>query len=95
MGWLLVLGLKECLVDCATLCVKSEVMLLYMYLGKAVFLTFVSGKNHSYNTSKFLFVFIIVQSFLPILTTFLTFSAKQLLHTVTVSCNEESHYNLS
>ena len=29
MGWLLVLGLKECLVECATLCVKSEVMLVY------------------------------------------------------------------
>ena len=28
MGWLLVLGLKECLVECATLCVKSEVMLM-------------------------------------------------------------------
>ena len=27
MGWLLVLGQKECLVECATLCVKSEVML--------------------------------------------------------------------
>ena len=26
-GWLLVLGLKECLVECATLCVKSEVIL--------------------------------------------------------------------
>ena len=26
-GWLLVLGLKKCLVECATLCVKSEVML--------------------------------------------------------------------
>ena len=27
-GWLLVLGLKACLVECATLCVKSEVMLI-------------------------------------------------------------------
>ena len=27
MGWLLVLGLKACLVECATLCVKSEVIL--------------------------------------------------------------------
>ena len=26
--WLLVLGLKECLVECGTLCVKSEVILL-------------------------------------------------------------------
>ena len=30
LGWLLVLGLKECLVECATLCVKGEVMLLSM-----------------------------------------------------------------
>ena len=28
MGWLLVLGLKESSVECATLCVKSEVMLM-------------------------------------------------------------------
>ena len=28
MGWLLVLGLKEGLVECATLCVKSEVILM-------------------------------------------------------------------
>ena len=27
MGWLLVLGLKECLVECATVCVKSAVIL--------------------------------------------------------------------
>ena len=31
MGWLLVLGLKECLVECATLCIESEVMLIDMY----------------------------------------------------------------
>ena len=30
-GWLLVLSLKEGLVECATVCVKSEVILLYMY----------------------------------------------------------------
>ena len=30
-GRLLVLGLKECLVECETLCVKSEVMLNYFY----------------------------------------------------------------
>ena len=29
--WLLVLGLKECLVECATLCVKSEVILNKIY----------------------------------------------------------------
>ena len=32
MGWLLVLGLKESTVECATVCVKSEVILLPMYL---------------------------------------------------------------
>ena len=26
MGWLLVMGIKECLVECATLSLKSEVM---------------------------------------------------------------------
>ena len=26
-GWLLILGLKECLVECATVCVKREVIL--------------------------------------------------------------------
>ena len=30
MGWLLVLGLKESLVECATVCVKSEVILMCM-----------------------------------------------------------------
>ena len=29
VGWLLVLGLKEGLVECATVCVKSEVILLH------------------------------------------------------------------
>ena len=28
-GWLLALGLKECLIECATLCIKSEVILKY------------------------------------------------------------------
>ena len=28
-GWLLVVGLNECLVECATVCVKSEVILTY------------------------------------------------------------------
>ena len=32
MSWLLVLGLKEGLVECATLCVKSEVILLLLYV---------------------------------------------------------------
>ena len=31
MGWLLLLGLKECMVECVTLCVKSEVMLIWAY----------------------------------------------------------------
>jgi hypothetical protein len=34
MGWLLVLGLKESLVECATVCVKSEVMLLFIHTSK-------------------------------------------------------------
>ena len=31
-GWLLALGIKEGLVECATVCVKSEVILLDTYL---------------------------------------------------------------
>ena len=30
-GWLLVLGLKEGLIKCATVCVKSEVILMYLH----------------------------------------------------------------
>jgi hypothetical protein len=37
-GWLLVFGLKEGLVECATVCVKSEVILKYMY--HTVYLTY-------------------------------------------------------
>ena len=33
MGWLLVLGLKECLVECATLCVKGEVILIFLFVS--------------------------------------------------------------
>ena len=31
MGWLLILGLKEGLVKCATVCVKSEVILTLLH----------------------------------------------------------------
>ena len=34
-GWLLVLGLKEGLVECATLCIKSEVILVCIEQGLA------------------------------------------------------------
>ena len=34
-GWLLVLGLKEGLVECATVCVKSVVILIYMHLHQS------------------------------------------------------------
>ena len=30
-GWLVALGIKEGLVECATVCVKSEVILKFMY----------------------------------------------------------------
>ena len=36
MRWLLVLDLKECLAECATVCIKSVVILMYIgmkYLG--------------------------------------------------------------
>ena len=35
-GWLLVLGLKECLVECATLCVKSEYILIMSILDSTL-----------------------------------------------------------
>ena len=42
MGWLFGLGLKECLLECATLCIKSEGMLpckyIYSILGIQKFL---------------------------------------------------------
>ena len=31
-GWLWVLGIKEGLVECATVCVKSVVILMYLYV---------------------------------------------------------------
>ena len=31
IGWLLVLGQKECLVECAKLCVKSLIILLFRF----------------------------------------------------------------
>ena len=34
VGWLLVLGLKKGLVECATVCVKSEVILMYVELPR-------------------------------------------------------------
>ena len=36
MGWLLVLGLKEGLVECATACIKSEVILSQVDVGIVV-----------------------------------------------------------
>ena len=30
MGWLLVLGLKKSLVECATVCIKNEVILIFI-----------------------------------------------------------------
>ena len=36
-GWLLVLGLKEGLVECATVCVKSVVILEYCYVTTGLF----------------------------------------------------------
>ena len=52
MGWLLVLGLKECPVECETLCVRSEVILesivnlqFRMYLPGQMFNQFIFGSN--------------------------------------------------
>ena len=40
-GWLLLLVLKECLVECATLCVKSEIILVVVAAAVAVAVPFV------------------------------------------------------
>ena len=40
MGWLLVLDLKEGLVECATMCVKSVVILLFLEDAGAIVVTF-------------------------------------------------------
>ena len=37
MGWLLVLGLKDCLVKCATVCVRSMVILKHMDGARDIF----------------------------------------------------------
>ena len=53
-GWLLVLGLKEGLVECATSCIKSEVMLLNILFGQEE--CFLNTNIHSkkgLNTSNF------------------------------------------
>ena len=38
MGWLFVLGLKEGLVECVTVCVKSWIILLHMLLRGLIFI---------------------------------------------------------
>ena len=35
-GWLLALGIKEGMVECATLCVRSEVMLMYIHSTEVI-----------------------------------------------------------
>ena len=62
-GWLLVLGLKECLVECATLCVKSEVILAHMYGTHqgTDFLTMTEYVVHILNEFKFIRVAIFFQ----------------------------------
>ena len=46
MEWLLALGLKEFLVECATVCVKSEVQLYNIYQCKAFYPKYY--KNYAY-----------------------------------------------
>ena len=45
-GWLLILGLKEGLVECATVCIKSEVILPFMWM-EVVQCRDVDGRLHS------------------------------------------------
>ena len=46
MGWLLVLGLKEGLVECATVCIKSEVILIML-------ITWWNKKSYCWKSSNF------------------------------------------
>jgi hypothetical protein len=48
-GWLLDLGLKEGFVECATVCVKSVVILLFFYIDG---LCFKFAINHKKNVAK-------------------------------------------
>ena len=59
MGWLLVLGLKEGVAECATVCIKSEVMLsntALVYTGhfspKWLVVSFFEPKLHQYLLEK-------------------------------------------
>ena len=55
MGGLLVLGRKECLVECATLCVKSEIMLIHiMYKGLVAVMLTIPTQTTSKNIDKIL-----------------------------------------
>ena len=51
-GWLLVLGQKKCLVECATLCIKSEVILMTTYIFLVYRWTCLQGKSRKFNWSK-------------------------------------------
>ena len=66
MGWFLVLGLKEYLVECATLCVKSVVTLvlqqLDIYLQKQR-RNSIPEKNKALNLQKLLLQFYFVEMF--------------------------------
>ena len=59
MGWLLVLGLKECLVECATLCIKSEVILILMMVSfeVAIYLAQFSDNDKSFTIANLLFYY--------------------------------------
>ena len=57
IGWLLVLGLKECLVECATLCVKSIFIVDWASFGKHDFHLSLSAWWHEpYNCQKMFFL---------------------------------------
>ena len=55
-GWLLVLGLKESLVECATVCVKSEVILIPSM--KTTYLTYFDRNINGNRDVKFLIAII-------------------------------------
>ena len=61
MGWLLALGLKECLVECATLCVKSEVILMKQYnaMNMATY-DFLNSEQHVVKTFVLELLYLII-----------------------------------
>ena len=58
MGWLLVLGLKESLVECETVCVKSEVILIKRLYVKWIDIFLPKSENKTRINLSFFMIFL-------------------------------------